>query len=172
MNAALIKFEIKDFPELNVVGKEIIVAMAGMRKQNPIPEFWKKSLTEKIFVQLEKNLKDYIYDPAYAGFMKIINEKEFTYVCGFMVKPGAPVPQGYVSYKVEPFTGGIGWIQGIEPDIYITESSLTEKAAGDAGYEYDSAKDFSLELYNDPRFTKIDENGNRIVDYCMPVKKK
>ena len=171
MNAELIKFEVKEIPELCVVGKEIIVEMAGMEQFNPIPGFWQKCLDEKLFEKIGSELKDFVYDPAYAGFMKIINEKEFTNVCGILMKPGVVVPPGYVSYRINSFTAAIGWVKGKEPVIYMEEHTLTEKAAGEAGYTHDGARGFSIELYNHPRFTVPDESGNRILDYYMPVKK-
>lgn len=172
MDAKLIKFEIKDLPDLCIVGKEVIVKLSEFEKHNPIPEFWHKCHEDSIFDVLSNTLSEYVYDPSHVGYMQMLNENEFTNVCGIMMKPGVPVPEGYVVYSVEAYTAGIGWIQGKEPDIYIGEHSLTEPAVKEAGYKYDEKKGFSIEVYNCPRFTTVDENGNRVLDYYIPIVKQ
>jgi len=172
MNAKLIKFEIKELPDLRVIGKEIIIKMSEFQQHNPIPEFWGKCLNDNTFGYLEQELKDQMYSPDYVGYMQMLNADEFTNVCGILMKPDAPVPDGYVSYDVKAFTSGVSWIQGTEPDIYIGEHTLTEPEIDKAGYKYDESKGFTIEAYNCPRYTQPDENGNRIIDYYVPMVKK
>lgn len=169
MDTKLVKFEIKEFPKLYIVGKEITDDMA---KPNPIPDFWTKCINENIFKDIEQEYNEKLYDSSYVGYMFMTNETEFIYVCGMLLKDPVLSPEQYISYEIDAFTGAIGWIQGKEPDIYIKEHSLTEKAAEEAGYVYDIEKNFSIEAYVDPRYTTPDENGNRIIDYYIPVKKK
>jgi predicted transcriptional regulator YdeE len=170
MEPKLVKFEIKALPKLCVIGKEIRVKMTEMGKNNPIPAFWGKCMSENVFETLEKTLGENIYDPAYVGFMKMLTKDEFINVCGILMKPDTKVPEGFVKYDIESFTAGIGWIQGKEPDIYMAEHKLTEEAVKKAGY--DVLKSYTIELYNCPRYTTPDENGNKIIDYYIPIVKE
>jgi predicted transcriptional regulator YdeE len=169
MEAKVVKFEIKELPQLCVIGKEISVKMSELGTSNPIPAFWEKCMSENIFETLEKIFDENIYDHGYVGFSKMLNEDEFIYVCGILMKPDTKAPEGFVKHDIESFTAGIGWIQGPYPDIFKVEHILTEEAVKNAGYKYDITKDFSFELYNCPRYTNPDENGNRILDYYMPI---
>jgi predicted transcriptional regulator YdeE len=169
MEPKLVKFEIKELPKLCVIGKEIRVKMAEMGTNNPIPAFWGKCMSENVFTTLEKTLGENIYDPAYVGFMKMLSEHEFVNVCGILMKPDTKAPEGFVKYDIESFTAGIGWIQGNEWDIYAVEHVLVGEAIKNAGYTYDASKGFTIELYNCPRYTTPDENGNKIIDYYIPI---
>ncbi|MDR3301211.1 MAG: GyrI-like domain-containing protein [Spirochaetaceae bacterium] len=172
MEPKLVKFEIKELPELCVIGKEIRVKMSELGKNNPLPAFWEKCMNESIFETIEKTLRENIYDPAYVGFMKMLNKDEFINVCGMLIKPDVKAPEGFVKYDIESCTIGMGWIQGPYPDIFMAEHILTEEAVKNAGYNYDVTKNFTFELYNSPRYTNPDENGNRILDYYMPIAKE
>jgi predicted transcriptional regulator YdeE len=172
MESKLVKFEVKELPKQCVIGRDIRVKMTEMGPNNPIPAFWGKCISESVFETLEKTLRENIYDPAYVGFMKMLDKDEFIYVCGILMKPDTKAPEGFVKYDIESFTAGIGWIQGKEPDIYITEQQLTEEAGKMAGYIFDVSKNFTMELYNCPRYTTTDENGNKILDYYIPILKE
>lgn len=172
MNAQLIKFEVKEMPQLCMLGKEIVVKMDDLHKHNPVPEFRNKCMEEKLFDKILEELADYVYDPSYVDYMQMLNEDEFTNVCGILMKPGVPVFNGYIAYNIDTFTAGVGWIQGTEPDIYVAEHNLTAAAMDKAGYKYDTDRGFSIEVYNSPRYTEADELGNRIIDYYIPIIKK
>lgn len=77
----------------------------------------------------------------------MLNDDEFKYICGLLMKSDLSVLFGCVSNKIEAFTAGIGLIQGKEPDIYGMEHTLTEAATNEAGYKYDNNLLFSTELY-------------------------
>jgi predicted transcriptional regulator YdeE len=172
MEPKLVKFEVKKLPKLCVIGKEIRAKMTEMMgPNNPIPAFWEKCMSEDVFTTLGKALSESIYDSAYVGFMKMLNEDEVVNVCGMLMKPDAKAPEGFVKYDIESFTAGIGWVQGKEPDIYTAEHTLVEEALIKAGYTYDASKGFAIELYNCPRFTNPDENGNKTIDYYIPIVK-
>jgi predicted transcriptional regulator YdeE len=171
MEAKLVKFEVRELPKLRVIGNEIRVKMSALGTNNPIPAFWEQCMSGGVFATLEKILRENIYDPAYVGFMKMLSEHEFLYVCGMLMKPDTKVPEGFVKHDIEACAVGIGWVQGNEQDIYMAEHILVSNAVKNAGYMYDVSKDWTSELYNCPRFTNPDENGNKIVDYYMPVVK-
>jgi len=172
MNAKLIHFEVKDLPALKAIGKEIVVGMEELQNNNPIPAQWEQCLNEGMFEHLAGELKDYLYNSAYIGYMLMINEKQFVNLCGILAHAEATVPEGYVSYDIPAHTAGIAWIQGKEPDIYIAEHTLSEPAMDAAGYKYDMSKGFSIEVYDGERYTNIDQNGDRILDYYAPLVKK
>jgi predicted transcriptional regulator YdeE len=142
-----------------------------MGANNPLPAFWGKCMSENVFTTLGKILSENMYDPGYVGFMKMLSEHEFVNVCGILMKPDAKAPEGFVNYDIEPFTAGIGWIQGNEQDIYPVEHEIVGEAVIKAGYTFDYSKGFAIELYNSPRYTNPDEKGNRIIDYYMPIVK-
>ena len=171
MEAKLAKFEVKDLPDLCIIGKEIVGKMEDLGENNPIPAFWGKCFEENIFETLEKTLSENIYDPAYVGYMFSLNSSEFVNVCGILMKPDTKVLDGFVKYDIKKCTIGIGWIQGKEPDIFMAAHVLTEQAFKDAGYKYDDSKSFSMEVYVCERFNTTDENGNKILDYYIPIKK-
>lgn len=170
MEAELVKFEIKRMPALCVVGKAIVIDRKDVKTNNPIPGFWKKCFEEDIFGNIEKAMKGDIFDSSYVGFMKPLNEKEFVNVCGILIYADVPVPDEYDSYNIDPFTAGVGWVKGKEPDIYMIEHKLTAQEIEKAGYECNK-DDFVIELYNESRFTS-DSEENKIIDYYIPCRER
>lgn len=171
----LIKFDVKDLPELCVVGKELKINIEKhMKGQNTIPAFWDKCFADGTFAKIEE-LKDFVYDDAYIGFMAdwANGDGYFTYICGMLMKPNCPLPNSdYIARSLSPTTAAIGWIQGTSTqDVCSTAHADTQKALEEAGYNSDHSE-WCMELYNCPRFTTPDENGNIILDYYIPCDKK
>ncbi len=166
----LIQLEIKSLGEWCVVGKEIKVQM-GM--ENPIPAFWDKCFADGTFRALEE-LDDFVLCTDYVGFMCDFQgvDNTFTYICGMMMKPGCPVPDGFVSYPVASSSAAVGWIQGDSTkDVCMTAHEHTAKALEEKGYTNEGFT-WSMELYNCPRFTTPDAQGQIILDYYIPCKLK
>jgi len=168
--AKLIKFEVKELPKIYLVGKELRYDMeVHMKGDNRIPAFWEKCFAENIFSTLEKQ-SDYVYDPAYVGVMMDWDKGDgnFSYICGMLFKEGISAPEGFVLREIAAGKVGLSWIKGKDTaDVCSNAHVLTEQALKDAGFRYDKIK-WCMELYNCPRFTTPDENGEIILDYYIP----
>lgn len=169
----LVKFEIKSLPALKLVGKEIRYSMEDhMKGDNRLPAFWDKCFADDIFSPLEKQ-SEYIYDNSTVGFMFDWDKGDgnFSYVVGMLMKDGVSVPDGYFCRDIEESDVAIGWISGKDTaDVCSAAHSQTEQALREKGYKCDHMN-WCMELYNCPRFTTPDENGNIILDYYIPIDK-
>ena len=167
--AELVKFEIIEQPEIVIVGKLIRVNHDDLQAgKNPIPAFWGKCFEEGTFTTLEA-LANFIHNPAYVGYMN----SDYEYICGMMMKPGVPVPEGFAAHTLEPTKVAVGWIKGKkdnEPAIYANAHTLTEKAMLEKGMKFNSyiKLGWCMEVYTCPRFTTPDENGDIILDFYLP----
>ncbi len=170
----LIKFEVKRLPNIKLVGKELRYNMeAHMKGDNRIPAFWDKCFTDGTFSLLEKQTS-FIYDSAYVGVMLDWDngDGDFSYIVGMLMKDGVSVPDGYYYKDIEETDVAIGWIKGKNTaDVCSSAHSLTEQAIKENGYKCDKMK-WCMELYNCPRFTTPDENGDIILDYYIPINDK
>lgn len=168
----IIMLQVKNLPALCVVGKQLKVSMPDLQKENPIPAFWQQCLSDGSFTILAKQT-DFIANDAYVGWMAdwSRNDGYFTYICGMLMKVDCPIPAGgFVLRKIEPSTVAIGWLQGSSPaEVSSIAHEATRKALEEEGYSCENAQ-WCMELYNCPRFTTPDENGNIILDYYIPCK--
>lgn len=163
----LIEFQTRQLPVMRVIGKPVYPKMD--MKDNPIPAFWGKCFSENAFLILE-NLSQYHLDSAYVGFMCDWSDgnEVFTYLCGMLMTPDCPVPEGYVYRDFPASTAAVGWIRGPEKDNYKVAHKLTQEELEKQGYRVDKAAKWCMELYNCPRFTEPKENGDVILDYYIP----
>ncbi len=170
--AELIKFEVKELPKLCVIGKELRYNMEELMKgNNPIGPFWTKCFADNIFAELEKQ-EQFIFDKAYVGFMSEWDNSDgnSSYICGIMFKEGAVVPDGFVMKEIQPTKAAVSWIRGKDTaDVCIGAHEMTEKAISENGQSSEGLT-WCMELYNCPRFTNPDENGEIILDYYIPIK--
>ncbi len=172
--AKLIQLEIKELGEWCVAGKPI-QSQLGM--VNPIPAFWDTCFADGTFAKLEA-LGEQVLCPDYVGFMTDFKsgDGKFTYIVGMMMKSGFTLPQegydGFMVKAVSASTAAIGYIQGSStPDVCMNAHELTCSAFEEKGYTFEGG-DWCMELYNCPRFTAPDENGQIILDYYVPCHSK
>lgn len=163
----LVNLQINELPEIRIIGKVVYPNMN--MSENPIPAFWCKCFEDGTFTKLEE-LEEYHIDSSYVGWMGDwdIDSGKFTYICGILMKSGTPVPEGFVYKDIPANTVAIGWIQGLEKDVYSVAHELTQKAMEEQGYKLDKSASWFMELYNCPRFTTPMENGEIILDYYIP----
>ncbi len=167
----LVKLEVKRLPKLKLVGKELRYNMeAHMKGDNRIPAFWDKCFSDDTFSILEKQ-ENYVYDNSYVGVMLDWDkgDGDFSYIIGMLMKDGLSVPEGYYCIDLDEADVAIGWIKGKDTaDVCSSAHSLTEQALNAEGYSCDKMK-WCMELYNCPRFTTPDTNGDIILDYYIPI---
>lgn len=168
--AKLIKFEVDKLPKLYLVGKELRYNMEALMKgDNRIPAFWDKCFTDEVFSTLEKQ-SEFIFNNAYVGVMMDwdMGDGDFSYICGMLFNEGVTAPEGFVLREIEATKVGIGWIKGKDTaDVCSNAHVLTEQEIKDVGLCTGKMK-WCMELYNCPRFTTPDENGEIILDYYIP----
>ena len=166
--AELIKFEKVELPALRVIGKPIVASMSDM-SNNPIPAFWQSCFADGTLTRLEA-MAEHIHDPSYVGCMCRWGGPDgtFTYIVGMLMKAGTPAPEGYDFEDMAAGSAAVGWIKGKEPAIYQVSHVKTESAMEAQGLVMDPDRQWCMELYNCPRFTTPDENGDKILDYYIP----
>lgn len=172
--AKIVKTEVCQLPEVFVVGKKITVKMPNSPEINPIPNLWETCFSDNTFDHL-MDYRDALFDDAYVGWMSDFSFENgiFTYICGMLMNSDISVRDDrFVSRNIEPTTVAIGWIQGSTvPEISFAAHSLVEKAVDEIGYSCEHAT-WCMEVYNCPRFTQPDENGEIILDYYIPCIKR
>lgn len=163
----LIQFQVIQVPAMKVVGKEIRPTMNA--PENPIPAFWSACFADGTFAALEA-LNQAALDGAYIGFMcdYSAGDGKFTYICGMFMKPGCPVPEGFAARDVKEGSVAVGWVRGPERENYPVAHELTCAAMKKAGHAPADAAGWCAEVYNCPRFTTPQENGDVILDYYIP----
>ncbi len=167
----LVNFEVKKLPELKLIGKELRHGMEALMKgDNPLPAFWDECFGAAIFAPLEAQAAQ-VYDPSYLGVMLdwARGDGMFSYVIGMLMLPGAEVPEGYYCATLAETDAAIGYIRGKDTaDVCSNAHELTERALKEKGLQCDGMA-WSMELYNCPRFTTPDENGDIVLDYYIPL---
>ncbi len=166
----LIHFEIKNMPEMRVIGKTICPKM-DMGDDNPVPAFWEKCFSDGVFKTLETLPNPLVKD--YVGFMcDGPDKKTFTYICGMLFPKGTAVPEGFDYRDMPAMPTAVGWIQGPDKKVYADAYKLTHDEMIKQGFTLYSKNSYCMELYNCPRFTTPQPNGDVILDYYMPCQPK
>ena len=180
MEPTVVKFETIEQPEILIVGKLARPnpndVAAG---KNTLPAFWDKCFADGTFTTLEA-LTDFIHDPAYVGYMDDLNftppDGDFDYICGMMMKPGTPVPEGFVARTVLPVKVAVAWVKGRDAVDICTNANNAHVLTMKAMAEHDMLPNeefkrrcWAMEVYNKERFTTPDAEGNIIVDFYVPV---
>lgn len=167
----LARFQISELPELLLVGKGMRYNMDPSRCPEAPPALWDRCFADGTFDVL-RSRPEHVHDPSLVGYMDGYDEESggFDYVCGMMLKPGAPVPDGFVARVLAPTKVAIGWIQGPqsdEPALYRNAHVLTEAALREMlpDFRYDV---WSAEVYVEPRVSVPDAAGDVVLDYYLP----
>jgi predicted transcriptional regulator YdeE len=166
-----ISFEVQNFKAVRFIGKEVIVG-----KKNPVPELWKKMLSDGTndFLQSIPERVSPIGDTI--GWMGEYNPqtKEFTYIAGIFAKPDTIVPNGFSYRDIPDCLMGIGWIQGNTSHLEKGAHSKTEKVMKENGYMPDySIVGISMEYYSFDKYANIkdDRNSTFTFGYFLPCNK-
>ncbi len=169
--AQVINFEVKELPKLYAVGKELRYSMeALMQGDNRIGPLWEKCFAENVFSTLEQQANK-LYSNDYIGLMIDWDkgDGDFSYVCGMLFKEKPEVPEGHTLHEIEPTKAAVTFVKGKDTgDCCGNAHQMTEQALKEKGHTCDKMR-WSMELYNCPRWTNPDENGEIILDYYIPI---
>lgn len=166
--AKVVDFTVKELPRLVVVGRAIKVSK-NMAEEDPIPALWGQCFADGTFGTLEQ-LAEFHWEQDYVGWIGDFSADGFEYICGMLLRPGAPVPEGFACREIRPTKVAVAWVKGQAPEALAEAHDLTLEAAAKNGCEPNPEAGWCLELYNCPRYTDPDEQGDVIIDYYLPVK--
>lgn len=163
----LVNFQTKHMPAIRVIGKGIRMNMD--MKENPIPALWEECFAKGAFKALE-GMHGQIVEKDYVGLICDWSKetKAYTYICGMIMNSGCPVPEGFTYRDFPASAVAIGWVQGPEKDNYKDAHVLTLYELERRGFKTNDGAGWWMELYNCPRFTQPQPNGEVILDYYIP----
>jgi predicted transcriptional regulator YdeE len=179
VGAKLVKFEVKSFSEVRVIGKSVIQKLDAGMDDSTITDLWKSMDNDGSLAFLSGLPKRLTQNPDTVGWMGDFKpgDGEFTYLAGILAKPNTPVPSGYVYRDIPNCTMAIGWIQETADDkggdIHANASEHMAKAKKENGYEFDGSHGFfEMEYYSFERFRISEKRGEKVIlDFYSPCKK-
>lgn len=168
----LIDHKIIDMPALWAVGVQVHVLNEG---DNPLPAEWRKQFESGLFEKLAALPGAYAKDDC----MGIIHSWPgdmscFEYLmCMLFTEKPEKIPEGCTVMELPAGKMLCGYVRGIDASYVVAQAhDLVMARADRSGYEFDMDRLMLMEGYNNPRFTKPDEQGRIIFDYYIPVVKK
>ncbi|MCL2064463.1 MAG: hypothetical protein FWG98_08830 [Candidatus Cloacimonetes bacterium] len=169
MDAEIIRVYAENMPASRFIGKKYL---DEDRVEGTFAQQWgewhQHGWFDEITKQTDLNLEEWFVEAeASIGLMRWKGEEPFEYWIGMFMPAGTAVPEGmnYIDFPVLKL--GIGWVQGVAPNIYFMNGPVYERleAEGFQPVADDSGTWWSIERYTCPRFTTPDENGNVILDH-------
>jgi hypothetical protein len=173
----LIKFEVKRFPAVRLIGKKVRMSL-NPEGDNAAVNLWSRMWQDGSMDFLGNIPGLLTEEKDRVGWIGDINLQDSTceYIAGVLTKAGTSVPIGYVSRDLSECLMGVGWIQGREEDadLYAGAREYVIQAMKEYGYEYDnSAGGYEMQYYSFHRFGVPRYLGEKILimDYYCPCKK-
>lgn len=167
--AKLIKLETTQLPKVYVVGKEIRVKMSDiMGENNPLGGFWGKCMSDGTFNELAKQN---VYSNDYVGLMVDWDAGDgyFVYICGMLLKDDVTPGSEYTVRELGSTKIAVSWVQGTDTaDVCMNAHNITAEALKEKGIDIETIG-WCMEVYNHPRYTTPDANGEIILDYYVPI---
>jgi len=124
---------------------------------------------EKLVSNPEETCED---GAAYIGLMRWKEGEPFQYWIGMFMPPDTDVPEGYDFVQFPASVWGVCWLRGRMDELFGVEEPCAKKL-GEEGMQViadEQGAYWFFERYVCPRFTKEDEQGNRILDVVHFVK--
>ncbi|BCN31094.1 hypothetical protein [Anaeromicropila herbilytica] len=157
-------------PDMKFIGKKYL---ESDRKDGGFGYKWCEWFQNNWFEVLEENVteswKSQLEDSdAYVGMMRWKEGEEFQYWIGMLLPLETAVPEGYESVNFAAGNIGVGWLKGMEDEIYCKEDKCADKLV-ENGMNIISGKEnayWFFERYGCPRFTTPDEEGKIVLDIC------
>ena len=173
--AKIIKVHKEQLPALKVIG--IKYTNADRDESGGYGQLWHQWMTENKFEALQKMPTIPYIESGVVGFMRHKPDdfkQTFEYWIGMFFADDTVVPEGFDSIHVEAGVIATCWIQGNSDDgsIYKMHDKCLEAMRTNAMSEIRVGADGYVEFferYNDERFGRVDENGERILDYCVYI---
>ncbi len=173
----LIRFEVKRFPDLRLIGKMVKMSL-NPEGRNEAVNLWSSMWRDGSMEFLQSLQERYAVEQDTVGWMGEydLSANTCVYIAGVLTKAGTSVPEGYISRDLPECLMSVGWIQGREEaaDLYAGAMEHVLHAMKEYGYEYDpSAGGYELQYYSFLRFGVPRYIGEKILilDYCCPCKK-
>lgn len=173
----LIRFEVKRFPAVRLIGKMVTMSLDPEGSKAGV-NLWSSMWQDGSMKFLQNHSERFAEEKDTVGWMGEYDLSNYTcvYIAGVLMKAGTPVPEGFISRDLPECLMGIGWIQGREEsaDLYAGAREHVLHAMKEYGYEYDeSAGGYELQYYSFLRFGVPRYIGDKILimDYCCPCKK-
>lgn len=163
--AKVIKVSKESFPPIRLIGKRYTDIDRG--RDGGFSQKWGEWFEQGYFRPLEQLGTAPASGDAYIGCMRCVGE--FEYWIGMFFPEGTPVPDGYMFVDIPAGDVGICWIYGRQDtgELYGQEAhEMCVARIKEAGWSI-ADNPWFFELYNCPRFTTPDEEGNVILDYGM-----
>ena len=161
--AKVIKVFKESFPPIRLIGERY--TDIDRDPDGGFSQKWGKWFEQGYFQPLEQLGAAPVSGDAYIGCMRCVGE--FEYWIGMFFSESTPVPDGYMSVDIPASDVGICWIYGRQDtgELYGQEAhEMCMARIKEAGWSI-ADNPWFFELYNCPRFTTPDEEGNVILDY-------
>ena len=167
----LVKCEIVRLPKLWIVGEEIRYSDEALNHgDNRLPAFWNTCYEENIFAPLEAQAER-LFEDAHAGVFLdwYLDDGDFSHIVGMLMKDTPVVPAGYIVRELPETEAAICWIKcrAIAQTRAVPFEPIA-KAIGDMGRSCANMK-WCADIYHRIRSVSPDENGEVIVDCCIPL---
>jgi predicted transcriptional regulator YdeE len=166
--AEIIKIYRESLPYLRLIGKRYSDKDRG--PEGSLGSKWGEWFQKGYFETLERVGSLPENEGAYVGCMRCADE--FEYWIGMFFPQNTPVPEGYEYVDIPEGNIATCWIYGREDngELYGEKPhNMCMSKIKEAGWQL-ADEPWFFERYNCPRFTRPDENGNVILDYCIYLK--
>ncbi len=164
----IIKVYRESLPALRLIGKRYTDSDRGI--DGGFGKKWSEWFEKGYFKPLEELGRLPENGDAYVGCMRCVGE--FEYWIGIFFPEDTLVPDGYMYADIPKGDVGTCWIYGQEDngELYGQEPhNMCVSKIVEEGWQL--AKDpWFFERYNCSRFTKPDDTGKVILDYCIYLK--
>lgn len=154
-------------PKVKLIGKRYIDS--DRDQYGSFGQKWEEWFQNGYFTVLEKKITNHPY-PDYLGVMRE-TESGFEYWIGMFFPESENDIAGFDAVMIEKSEMAVGYLYG-NPDngeLYgMDPHMMVIKKIAEMGWV--SANTWFIERYNCPRFTKKDDQGNVILDYCVFLK--
>ncbi|MBP1755227.1 MAG: putative transcription activator [Firmicutes bacterium] len=173
----LIRFEVKRFPAVRLIGKKVRMSL-NPEGDNMTTNLWSRMWQDGSMDFLGNIPGRLTEERDTIGWIGDFDLQGSTceYIAGVLTKAGTSVPTGYISRDLPECLMGVGWIQGREEDadLYAGAHEQVIQAMKEYGYDVDpSAGGYEMQYYSFHRFGVPRYMGEKILimDYYCPCKK-
>ena len=174
--ASCVQLTITQYPKLYLMGRPLVVDYQAMMAtgDNPIPAFWDECFYAGLFDEIEAS-GEALLNHDFVGWMGDMQpDGTGLYTCGMLftsIADATLLPKGTTVIEIAAGEVAIAWIKGAQVTEVCGQAHILIAEALAAKGRPIISEDvaWSMEVYNCPRFTDPDEEGNIILDYVVPL---